>query len=770
MYNHLKHFIRRKDGRKSVFITLFLSYVIILLIPVAIGSVFYPKIERILIDNANRSNVAMLEQARRAIDSRVKEINSFASHIAFHPKLSRLLDQNRYAADNNTFTFVEFMREINRYHIMNSFVDEFYIYFNESDIILSPSMKTVSKVWFESIYRYRNLNYEYYLKQILQPYRYQTFLPSEEMESGTKRYQMITYIHSLPRGEQENVKGSLVMLIDERKLLDMLASIDGMQKGSVIIENDAGEVLMSTAGRTDYSDRDPSLIITRTISAQNGWTYVSIVPKSVVLSQVNTLKKWAILVVFFCIAGGGMICYHMAYRNYRPIRELVHAVINGRKSDQHKDHHNEFELIRTTVSHLFVKEKDLEDQLSRNLPVIQADFLSRLIRGRVDATTVSSQDLEFMDLSFTHSCFAVMIVDIEDCSRFIKEDTEREWALLRFILANISKELLNKPAYAIEMERDRIVILINNDKISENLNCDDLYAFAEELLKIMEARFKTQVTAALSTIHSGVGNIGKCYSEAIFAMDYKMIKGPSSILYYEEVRHSKKDRYHYPIEMESQLMNYARNGDIVHVEKLLDHIYEVNFLHTAGMTPELVRCLFFEMFSTLQKLSHSLNYSSDAASGTDPAKFFQYYTTAEEMYAKLKRDYKEFCSVVKLQRTDHSAQLYRKITVYINEHFYESGLSLTMMADYFELNSSYMSTFFKNYSGQNITDYLLNLRIQKTKELLLETSLTISDIAERVGYASNIGLIRVFKKVEGITPGQYRTNHALIQQADNRSE
>ncbi|GIQ67027.1 hypothetical protein PACILC2_55950 [Paenibacillus cisolokensis] len=55
-----------------------------------------------------------------------------------------------------------------------------------------------------------------------------------------------------------------------------------------------------------------------------------------------------------------------------------------------------------------------------------------------------------------------------------------------------------------------------------------------------------------------------------------------------------------------------------------------------------------------------------------------------------------------------------------------------------------------------MTDYLAQVRIERSKQLMKESKHTISQIARSVGYANDVGFIRVFKKYEGITPGKYR--------------
>ncbi|HHV96122.1 MAG TPA: helix-turn-helix transcriptional regulator, partial [Clostridiaceae bacterium] len=68
----------------------------------------------------------------------------------------------------------------------------------------------------------------------------------------------------------------------------------------------------------------------------------------------------------------------------------------------------------------------------------------------------------------------------------------------------------------------------------------------------------------------------------------------------------------------------------------------------------------------------------------------------------------------------------------------------------------YISKIFKDTMGEGIQDYINKVRLNKAKALLLGENENLECIAKKVGYTNSNGLIRVFKKYEGVTPGQYR--------------
>jgi AraC-like DNA-binding protein len=69
-----------------------------------------------------------------------------------------------------------------------------------------------------------------------------------------------------------------------------------------------------------------------------------------------------------------------------------------------------------------------------------------------------------------------------------------------------------------------------------------------------------------------------------------------------------------------------------------------------------------------------------------------------------------------------------------------------------------LSRAFKTETGVTYTEYLTRLRLDKCKELLVNTDMKINDIAEMLRYQPAY-LIRIFKKAEQMTPGQYREYH-----------
>ncbi len=97
---------------------------------------------------------------------------------------------------------------------------------------------------------------------------------------------------------------------------------------------------------------------------------------------------------------------------------------------------------------------------------------------------------------------------------------------------------------------------------------------------------------------------------------------------------------------------------------------------------------------------------------------------------------------------------------YINENFADE-LSLTTLAKIANLSANYFSEKFKDVTGVNFAEYIARARVEKARDLLQNSNLRITAIAFDAGFQSLSQFNRVFKKITGQSPTQFRAAHAM---------
>ena len=107
---------------------------------------------------------------------------------------------------------------------------------------------------------------------------------------------------------------------------------------------------------------------------------------------------------------------------------------------------------------------------------------------------------------------------------------------------------------------------------------------------------------------------------------------------------------------------------------------------------------------------------------------------------------------------DNSCGIVYKAKDHIDSHYMDENISLRSVAEAVGLSPSYLSALFKREIGQNLSEYLTNVRIRRSKELLCCTSKMIYEIAYDVGFRDYRYFSQIFKKYTGQTPRQFQSS------------
>ena len=99
----------------------------------------------------------------------------------------------------------------------------------------------------------------------------------------------------------------------------------------------------------------------------------------------------------------------------------------------------------------------------------------------------------------------------------------------------------------------------------------------------------------------------------------------------------------------------------------------------------------------------------------------------------------------------------QEIMDFIDVNYNDPNLNVSILADKLNMNLSYIGRTFKNYTGYGIIDMIHIRRVEECKKRLILGE-SVREVAESIGYLDSKSLIRIFKKYEGITPGQFKNS------------
>lgn len=214
------------------------------------------------------------------------------------------------------------------------------------------------------------------------------------------------------------------------------------------------------------------------------------------------------------------------------------------------------------------------------------------------------------------------------------------------------------------------------------------------------------------------------------------------------------------------------------VDQLLREIKEILYydLDHPRLEP-LIHKLFFEMIKP--SLSYNLYYYcltslisalsdlySDAIFGSDSPSHL-YFSSIEEKYRELIDFIRELKNRLPYRHPTTQALVLKAID-YIHEN-YMHDISVNRIALELNVSNSYLSQLFKRELGITIINYIISFRIQKAKELMSSGNELISNIAIKVGYYNEKQFSKMFKKVTGLSPTEYKKRLHARAAAKNRN-
>lgn len=759
--------------RKSVFFSWLISYISILLIPMVISSIVYIESSKIVEKEINQANQALLKQTKQAVDADIADIEKLSLQIAFNPRVQALLYANPPLASYQHYTIVQLVKDLGSYKIANGIVDNFYIYFNYSDIVITPTSVYTPALLHDHLYKDEGVVYEEWYNLIRANHNgeLQPIVVSNELKRIAKN---IAYMQSLPLNNMGKHMVTAVISIDERRFKDIVQNIKWVDSSTVVIIDDRDNImalngsadlafslshktLTEKSGTVHSSIEDQQVVISYMSSDNTTWKYVSITPAKVFMEKVKYIKRLTVISMILSMIIGGIVAYVFSRKNYSPLQQIVQSLAAevGVVLD---DRYNEYKFINDAVIAALSENEKIKDKLEQQNKVITDNFLVKFLKGKqLDIISFEDMQLTF-DMQFYSDNFVVSLIYIEDFSKLFEDQNTMSAAdqikLVHFIIGNVMKETLEDDCDFYLLEVDDLLAGIINLKSKPNKNTiidiKELIGAAQEFI---EENFYIILSITLSDIVSGTSAMSSAYQQALDAMEYRMILGTGNIISYSDIQVSKP-YYNYALEEEQKLINLIKTGDYDNAKDILLKVLNDN-CRDSNISVDILKCLLSDLICTVMKAVDE-EESLNMLLAQNPIECILSSTGIVEMKYEMLNLLYNVCEYNREKNEHIEYRFKHQITQYIEENYHDEDLNVSKIGEHFDMTPAYISRLFKEETGESLLDYINETRLKKAKELLLQNDLTVERVGQMVGYSNSNTFIRIFKKYEGITPGKYR--------------
>jgi AraC-like DNA-binding protein/ligand-binding sensor protein len=212
----------------------------------------------------------------------------------------------------------------------------------------------------------------------------------------------------------------------------------------------------------------------------------------------------------------------------------------------------------------------------------------------------------------------------------------------------------------------------------------------------------------------------------------------------------------YPLDKERMLLAALRRGDNETGKKILNELLAILLFSNPDHFKN-VQFRAVELVVLLSRADINPGYTEKAVLETNNyyLKRIQEAQTIEELTDVLHITVERMAGqIFSFQGIRHASAL-RKAERFIWEN-YTRKISLQEIAEASGLSAPYFSTIFKDEMGENLSSYLNRLRVEKASRMLLETDLSLSEIAGSCGFEDQSWFSKIFKSYTSMSPGKYR--------------
>ncbi len=380
-----------------------------------------------------------------------------------------------------------------------------------------------------------------------------------------------------------------------------------------------------------------------------------------------------------------------------------------------------------------------EDQKEHAYYEHDIQLLQNLILGiHVPNIEINSKQLSF--ISSTHNMilitmFSREVIDLNPIRDFLSRNGFGDLALLlpHISYNHMSFLVLFVPEnYAIEPKKLCYQIITNLQITDENLYNNLLFG--------------------VSNTHKNLFELHDAFNECSEALNQtKIIEEKSSYFFYEK----NVPPITFLWEQEDEFLFRIEAGMVEKVERMIDELFEL-YKGTPQITISDIKYHFHQLTDRLRSVMNNYFLQTNNKSSNFKNIFTSMFSL-EDLYEYYQQFFKQIAVLLKPKSIYNNGDLIEKVKTYINSNYYKN-LTVEYLASLFYVNRSYLSHLFKVTTGKNYVDYLNEIRIAKAQDLLLTSSRKLSQISKSVGYDNVKYFFRVFKKLVGVTPEQYRNN------------
>ncbi len=755
-----------------IFLQLIFGLLLVFIIPVSVIG-YYNNRNLMQYSQEEIANLAVgqLNSNARLAETLIGTVINSSLQLAEEEKIDNLKNLQLYQVMNSTDDSINFANDIlenikDIAQAADELVYSIVFYLDNSDYVISTNRGIIQLQDYESM-DWLSLAVE--KMQSSQAIFYPRILTTV---SGSENINVVSYVYRL-----NTAKGTVIINFRSDKISEILefnSDNDSnmgylLQSDGTVISNGINPTqfmwnyadifyvkdILDSGDATGYAQitlNKEELVYTYSKNSNYNWVYVKTYKLKNLLEKTNfAWGSFFALTVTIAAVGASVIIFEIL-KFSKQGQSLADNVkkMNGLEDLSSK---NEMEFLNNT----FDKIKAQEEEVHKILKQKEREVINQRLRRALNEELSNPEDIRELGKLFPYNNYIVSLVSMDNAKIYM-EATDRDTRRFhRYTLYSKIKELFPDD-YRIECTKNgmaTIAVITNICNYDHMSVSSTLYNIFTAIKHEIKRDFGYTATVGISNVHDGLSCIKECNYEAAEAVRRRMFLGVNSIIFYSETKSQAEYKSFY--DNEKKIINYISKGDFANVEKILEEIIRDIRSAQSLSNDNLLLILNQLVGSTMEfMLKNNINTGKILKHSQNIYLTIANMDTLEEIQQYLLDVYSALCDCIKIDLNGEEGVDYTdKILKYIQNH-YKEDILFEEIAQRIGISYSYLRKIVKEETGKSLIDNVNILRINEAKRLLRETDMTLSQIAEEVGYHNIQSITRFFKKYEGILPSEYR--------------
>jgi AraC-like DNA-binding protein len=734
--------MRLRERRGPVLFRWFMSYLAILIIPLVFSGAVYFYSFRIINNSSEEIYRAALEQIRTEVDNYFSGVFQTLQQLALNDNIQALSLVKEKLTPRDQWSVVESIREIKKVQIISPLIDDIFVVLNPLDSVVTTSAYMSQDLFYELYYENSIVNREKFKTLMKEPKRNEIRLVKDKLlvlQASTEGFlgdKSATLAVACGRTKFDSYylnayesKGSRIFIADRENR---------------IVYASGGETEIFFQGNAGHIGGRPYRVLSQDSRVMD-WKYLYFIPESLAKSKARRIQAFTFGGLFICSLFCLFLSYRMTRRNYAPVKKLMDVFS---RPDRMAGGEDEFDWMEKRA-------RDTQRSLGNSLQIARKYYINTLLEKPFDPVTGPAEMERYgIRLEGEWNVAALFVLpEFLPEGRALSESDGDIINALQSVIIHIFTEAAGD-SFSVEMtdagEYAAAIINWSGDR-------DAFMPRLEEVIEYTQQEagefLHVSVFTALGEPRRGPEAIYYSNLEARETLRYLDLKTGQSILHYRDIRYPG-GKYQYTQETEQKLINLVRAGDVEAVHSLLRQVWAEN-ISSGLLSGKMIRLLAYNLLGSLIKGMEGGDLEEE--DGKPGLNHFDFENIpAGELINALEKASAELCRSNSLaRRKRREPHLSGKVKRYIDGNFRNPDINISITSLHFGMNPAYLSAVFKEETGLSLLEYINTLRIEEGKRLLA-AGCEVNDAAGQCGFHSSGTFIRVFKKLAGLTPGQYR--------------